>query len=53
MIIESIFKDKENPSGSAALSSKTERPANTGGGFATYGSDYNNELVMQLNCELN
>ncbi len=51
--ITDMFRDEEDPSwlGGFAFADGTTREYT--GGFAMYGSDYNNELATELGCDLN
>jgi thioredoxin reductase (NADPH) len=53
MEIESVFKDEENPEWLGGFEFEDGTTRDYKGGFAMYGSDYNDELATQLGCERN
>lgn len=51
--IGSVFRDEEGPEWLGGFEFEDRTTREYMGGFAMYGSDYNNELAIQLGCELN
>lgn len=51
--IESMFKDEEDPAWLGGFEFEDGTSREYTGGFALYGSEYNNDLAAGLGCELN